>query len=80
MNNPVIRNCPIQIRCTKKWSQLLETSDSLVRFCDDCQKNIYYCSTDDEIAAALRLNKCVAMSIIPSQKKPVDDDFMLLGF
>lgn len=80
INDLTIRNCPFRFRCTQKWSQLQETPDSLVRFCGECQKNVHYCSSDGEIAAALRSNKCVAMEIFPSLGKPAEDEFMLLGF
>jgi len=56
-----IRNCVFGFKCDKKWHELTATSEDGIRFCQSCQKEVYFCSSDDELAAYVRLNRCVAI-------------------
>lgn len=55
-----IRNCRFAFKCEAKWDDLSETEDEDVRFCNSCEKEVYFCINDDELARAVRLNRCVA--------------------
>jgi hypothetical protein len=56
-----IRNCIFGFKCDKKWSELTITSDDEIKFCQTCQKEVYFCKSDDALASYVRLNRCVAI-------------------
>lgn len=56
-----IRNCIFRFKCTAKWEELSETQNSDARFCTDCQKQVYFCHSDEELVKAVKLNRCVAI-------------------
>lgn len=56
-----IRNCQFAFKCDKKWGHLQETKNKDVRFCDDCQREVFFCRTDQELREAIVLNRCVAI-------------------
>ena len=61
--NQTIRNCRFAYKCEKTWDDLIvdASSSRSVRFCDDCEKSVFLCETDTELAKAIRLNRCVAI-------------------
>ncbi len=42
-----IRNCRFAFKCQQKWDDLKDTRDDAVRFCRECQREVYL-SLDDE--------------------------------
>jgi hypothetical protein len=58
-----IRNCTFAYKCDKKWDELVATLNPNERYCGTCEKNVYFCETNDDFAAAILLNRCVAVSI-----------------
>lgn len=46
--------------CPYEWSQLVPTEDATVRYCTACQEPVYFCATDEELAAHAAANHCVA--------------------
>ena len=61
MSDLTIRNCVFGVKCTAQWDDLEDTDDFSVKFCQYCQKEIYYCSDDEELVKSVRLNRCVAI-------------------
>lgn len=57
---PTLRNCVLSYKCPNDWNALTETDDSDIRFCEECEKEVYFCHDDDELAKGIRLNRCVA--------------------
>ncbi len=57
-----IRNCDMefQIRCPKKWADLMPTGGSAVRYCNECEKNVYFCRSTEELMLRSTQNQCVA--------------------
>ena len=89
-----IRNCNIKYRCPKSWHSLEKTSDDNIKFCHECEENVYYCSDKDSLLIAMQHNHCVAIpineTVIESaqvKKDPLDglpeglsvDDNILMG-
>jgi hypothetical protein len=62
MSNFSLRNCIFAFKCSQTWESLDETRDENVRFCNDCEKEVHYCSNDQELVESVRLNRCVAFS------------------
>jgi hypothetical protein len=58
-----IRNCRFAYKCDKIWDSLRTTADSSVRFCDECQRHVYWCSTEAELATHVVHNRCVAIEV-----------------
>ena len=56
-----IRNCIFGFKCDKNWADLTHTESDGVRFCQSCQKEVFFCESDDELVKCVRLNRCVAM-------------------
>ncbi len=55
-----IRNCTLAFKCDKNWDDLSETDNDDVRFCQSCQREVYFCYDDSDIAKSIRLNRCIA--------------------
>ena len=47
--NTTIRNCTFAFKCEAKWEDLEEIDYDDVRFCNTCQKEVYFCHTDDDL-------------------------------
>lgn len=57
-----IRNCEFAFRCNAKWEDLSPTGRANIRFCNECEKDVRRCETDEELIKAIRSNLCVAIS------------------
>jgi hypothetical protein len=71
-----IQNCEFEFKCTAKWEEMIIISDgqvakSEVRFCDSCQKQIYFCGDDNELVMNVRLNRCVAVEQTDLESIPI---------
>jgi len=62
VGRPAIEGClAFQLRCPKEWGALAATGRDDVRFCDACERQVFYC---DSLAAArshARMGDCVAV-------------------
>ena len=56
-------------------SLITSTSESEVRFCSGCEKEVYQCVTDEELTNNVRLNRCVAIT----RSSHTEED-ILLGY
>jgi hypothetical protein len=63
--SPSIRNCQFEFECQQSWEDLEQTDAPDVRHCGECSKSVHLCTTDTDIARAIRDNLCVA---IPAPK------------
>ena len=66
ISDMTIRNCVFAFKCTAKWEDMTvlsedDSRDSEVRFCDSCQKEVYFCYDDNELVMNVHLNLCVAI-------------------
>jgi len=66
ISDMTIRNCVFAFKCNAKWEGMKVVSedhirDIEVRFCDSCQKEVYFCEDDDVLARNVRLNRCIAI-------------------
>lgn len=64
-----VKDCPprFQFRCPQRWFNLSPTEDGNVRFCGECQRNVYLCRNVDEWRLHAGQGHCVA---IPQPSKP----------
>jgi uncharacterized protein (TIGR02996 family) len=64
-DRPRIENCDelFAFKCPKQWEKLQGTDDPLVRHCDACKKNVYYCHDIREAYGHARQGDCVAVAL-----------------
>lgn len=81
MPTTLIRNCRFAFRCHKQWNDLVPTKQQNVRFCDDCSRKVFYCSTDAELVSAVKDGQCVAVVVEsePTSKKKQDPTRSTIG-
>jgi hypothetical protein len=58
-----IQNCTFAYRCTQSWEGLEPIAGrENVRHCGECQRRVFFCHTDDELANNVRQGRCVAFA------------------
>jgi hypothetical protein len=48
--------------CPKRWETLAPTEAESVRFCQQCNENVYYCRTTEEASTRVLEGQCIAIS------------------
>lgn len=62
VGRPAIEGClALQLRCPKEWGSLATTAREDVRFCEACERQVFYCDTLEQAQAYTRLGDCVAI-------------------
>jgi len=56
-----IRNCTFAFKCSAVWNELEVTDEDDVRFCNDCQREVFLCLDDDDLARNIKLNRCITI-------------------
>jgi hypothetical protein len=56
-----IRNCTFAFKYSAVWNELEETDEVGVRFCNDCQREVFLCLDDDDLARNIKLNRCITI-------------------
>ncbi len=76
-----IRNCTLGFKCNQKWEDLLKRKEKNIKYCHECEKEVYLIETNTELMRAIKLNQCVAVKVrhdeMPQTKKPHIDVGML---
>ena len=68
----LIDNCSannFEFVCPKKWSELRKSYVEGVRHCDQCDRKVYLCKTDDDIRLYDSLNYCIAVIDIQYEQR-----------
>ena len=63
MSTASIRNCKFAFRYDRRWADLISTRDPDIKFCDECQQEVYFCYTDADLAEAIVRNRCIAIQV-----------------
>jgi hypothetical protein len=63
MSTASIRNCKFAFRCDRRWDDLIATRDPDVKFCGECQQEVFFCHTDAALADAIVRNRCIAIHV-----------------
>jgi len=74
-----LRNCRFAFRCPMKWGVLVRTEKEDIRYCPECDRGVYLCRTDSDLAEALKKNRCVAIVMIDDAGIEVPDRLWPLG-
>jgi uncharacterized protein (TIGR02996 family) len=56
-----LENCTVAVRCPKTWDALAATDRPGVRSCGTCRRDVYYCTTAEELAEHAPLGHCIAV-------------------
>ena len=86
MNNTIrnifnygIRNCVFGFECKMDWETMPNVAQSdrgsTIKFCSNCDKEVYQSVTDDELLENIKLNRCIAI-----ERPSEDGNDTLLGY
>ena len=75
--NIALRNCQFAFRCSKTWESLGATDKNQVKFCNDCDREVYFCATDQELSEAIEKNRCVALVVSGELHAPGNERLIL---
>lgn len=56
-----IRNCRFRFKCPNEWELLSLTDQEDQRYCNECQRTVYFCKTGKALMAAIQADQCVAV-------------------
>lgn len=60
-----IHHCPLAMRCHARWEKLEPVQgDPTIRFCAACERSVYLCQTDEDLAKHSALQRCVALEVV----------------
>ena len=69
-----IRNCSFGFKCNQKWEDLLKRKEKNIKYCHECEKEVYLIETNEELMHAIKFKHCVAIKVshdeIPQTKRP----------
>ena len=54
-----LAKCTMRVFCDRSWSDFHETELSGARFCDQCEKLVFYASNHAEVRTAAEKNLCI---------------------
>ena len=60
----LIRNCIFAFKCEQKWEDMQLTRRNDVKFCPNCQKEVFFCNTDEQLKDAIVLNRCISIEYV----------------
>jgi len=58
-------------KCPMSWDALLETEDSAIRYCEECDRGVHLCSDGEELEEAMREDLCVAIQVNGDKDGPI---------
>lgn len=53
--------CTFEFKCDKQWDDLEAQIASNIKFCKQCEKNVYLCKTQEELDHARSLGLCISI-------------------
>lgn len=62
-----IRNCIYGFKCDQSWDEMTLTKKENVRFCGNCEKEVFFVEKKGQLLKAIQLNRCVAIRTLNSR-------------
>lgn len=62
-------NCTMAFECSAAWHKLTPTNLEDVRHCATCDKDVYFCTTQQELDAHAAQGHCVAFQATPIRQR-----------
>jgi len=56
-----IRNCIYGFKCDQNWNEMTRTNKENARFCQKCEKEVFFVEKKGQLLKAIKLNRCVAI-------------------
>lgn len=53
-------NCVFEYECPKNWFELEATSKAAIKYCTECNKDVYLCINQEELDYAISQKFCIA--------------------
>ena len=53
--------CTFEFKCDKQWDDLETLVATNIKFCQQCQKDVYLCKTQEELDHARSLGRCISI-------------------
>ena len=63
-----IANCPLEMVCDRKWDDLAPTAQEGVRHCTECEAEVHFCHSIEELLVHARLGHCVAFNLVEDDR------------
>ena len=61
-----IRNCIYGLKCDQSWNEMTRTNKESVRFCQKCDKEVFFVEKKGQLLKSIKLNRCVAIKTLGS--------------
>ena len=74
-----IANCPLEMVCDRRWEDLAPTAQEGVRHCAECETEVHFCHSIEELLAHAKLDHCVAFNLVEDDRAHGNPS-PLLGF
>lgn len=66
--------------CPKKWNEMTPTENNKVRFCGDCQKNVYFCDNIIEARDLGQQGCCIGLDVgIERKERDLEGEHSFFG-
>ena len=76
-----LRNCSFGFKCNQKWEGLLKRKEKNIKYCHECEKEVFLIETNEELMHAIKHDHCVAIRVrydeIPQPKESQIDIGMI---
>jgi hypothetical protein len=69
MDDIKIRNCIFGFKCDQQWDDMSLTNKDHVRFCGNCEKEVFFVEKKGQLLKAIQLNRCVAIKAPGSSER-----------
>ncbi|QDD11008.1 hypothetical protein [Candidatus Methylopumilus planktonicus] len=68
-----IRNCSFGFKCNQRWKDLLKRKEKNIKYCHECEREVYLIETNEELMRVIKFNHCAAIKVrydeIPQTKR-----------
>lgn len=72
--------CEFKFLCDKKWEDLLEIrGEKNTRYCNACEKPVFYCYSYEDLAYNVESGRCIAISSVHVSSVHRETPELLLG-
>ena len=73
--------CQFAYKCPQVWQLLDPTDQEGIRYCGECQREVFLCSSEEELRAHAKQGHCVAVGFSAPDEdlQEEDEKFFLVG-
>ena len=61
--NKIVLECDFEFKCPKKWENFLILDDPEKRFCNSCEREVFFVTSRKELETYKKLGRCVAADV-----------------